>query len=415
MGELLVKIVYFGISRVAPAPGSTPLTVPGTVLGTPRYMAPEQAACDPDVDHRADLYAVGLILYHALSGMKPFSDISHGALLVAVLRGGPSPLRQISPGFPDEVYAVVEQASMRDREERYQNATALRRSIQRVLEVLPPAPERPRLTSDDDDVPTAIESGVNMTMAAAQPISARSTDSATISEIPSGRFTPSSLDAISDLVSRPGSEPDDRNEVLPDTRGSNQFQTYANTPSADLRASLEHLNDKNQRRSGPWPQYADSGSVDIDALENAYNTQSSLPAPPTLVLGGKRSPSGSYSSPSVMPPPEVQAKPSQAPAKQHEKHEKHEKHKKPRRWLLWIVSLIIGAIVVIGGLLVGLYVYRQYESYRDRQQGQMLTPEDLAPRALVERSGRYRRGEFEDRANLGDKLHQPEGLLDKAG
>ena len=46
-------------------------------------MAPEQASCEPDVDHRADLYSVGLILYHALSGVKPFADVSRGALPVA--------------------------------------------------------------------------------------------------------------------------------------------------------------------------------------------------------------------------------------------------------------------------------------------------------------------------------------------
>jgi serine/threonine-protein kinase len=199
-GGEVVKILDFGISKLALAPGKAPLTVPGTVLGTPRYMAPEQASCEPDVDQRADLYSLGLILYHALSGVKPFADVSRGALLVAVIRDGPRPLRFVRPGLPEAVYAVVEQSMEHKRDERFQSAVALGRSLQQVLERLPSAAApRPRLTHGDDFEATAIEASSDSTMRSAEPLDAPMTTPeaspvradpgrATIAEIPSGRF-----------------------------------------------------------------------------------------------------------------------------------------------------------------------------------------------------------------------------------
>src|SRR5262249_57128570 len=67
----LVKVLDFGIAKVLVAPGESHLTSSGALFGTPHYLAPEQAA-GSDVDHRADLYSLGVILYRMLTGRLPF-------------------------------------------------------------------------------------------------------------------------------------------------------------------------------------------------------------------------------------------------------------------------------------------------------------------------------------------------------
>src|SRR5206468_8749084 len=77
-------VTYFGVAKaVSQSKGSGTLTSLGMALGTPPYMAPEQAAGDPRVDHRADLYAVGALGYELLAGRPPFSGLSPQNLLAA--------------------------------------------------------------------------------------------------------------------------------------------------------------------------------------------------------------------------------------------------------------------------------------------------------------------------------------------
>jgi len=143
-GETVVKILDFGISRVTAADTSTKLTAPGMAVGTPRYMAPEQARCDPDVDRRADLYSVGAILYEALSGVKPYGDASPGTVLAEVVMRPPTPLREITPGLPEAVYEVVDWSMKRERSERFQTAEEASQALIASLEGRHIAPSRPR-------------------------------------------------------------------------------------------------------------------------------------------------------------------------------------------------------------------------------------------------------------------------------
>jgi len=86
-----VKLLDFGISRVLKVEQGPPvrLTQTGTILGTPFYMSPEQAQGQGDVDHRADLYAMGVMLYEALTGQLPIEAKNYNRLLVAVLTETP--------------------------------------------------------------------------------------------------------------------------------------------------------------------------------------------------------------------------------------------------------------------------------------------------------------------------------------
>ena len=96
----------------------TSLTAIGTSLGTPAYMAPEQAAADPGVDHRADIYALGIVLYEMLVGTPPFHGRSPQELLRAQLADAPPPIGARRYDVPAQLAALVEQCLEKDPSRR---------------------------------------------------------------------------------------------------------------------------------------------------------------------------------------------------------------------------------------------------------------------------------------------------------
>ncbi|RLB62917.1 MAG: hypothetical protein DRI90_08000 [Deltaproteobacteria bacterium] len=114
----LVKVLDFGISRLDDNAGK-PLTRTGMIMGTPAYMPPEQARGER-VDHRADIYAVGAIMYAALTGQVLFERDDPSATLVAVLTQEPERPRAIDPTIPEHLEFIIQKAIARDPEERYQ-------------------------------------------------------------------------------------------------------------------------------------------------------------------------------------------------------------------------------------------------------------------------------------------------------
>lgn len=117
-GNPIVKILDFGLSISS---SSKKLTKTGTVLGTPRYMAPEQIASAHGSDGRADVYALGVIAYEALSGDSPFVASDHGQLLGAILTGKVEPLAARRPDLPIGVVRAIEIAMARAVENRWQS------------------------------------------------------------------------------------------------------------------------------------------------------------------------------------------------------------------------------------------------------------------------------------------------------
>ena len=113
-----VKIVDFGIARMASAAG---VTATGVVIGTPGCMAPEQARGET-VDGRADLWALGVVLYEMLAGRAPFSGASLDETFYAVLHRAPEPLERLVPGLPPAVLRIVDRALRKDPVARYQQA-----------------------------------------------------------------------------------------------------------------------------------------------------------------------------------------------------------------------------------------------------------------------------------------------------
>jgi CheY-like chemotaxis protein len=117
----IVKLLDFGVAKqLAAVPGST-LTQTGTVLGTPTYMAPEQAR-GAVLDGRSDLYAVGAIMYEALAGVAPYTGDNYNALLFAILQGRPAPLAERRPDVDPELIAVISRAMATDPDARFQTA-----------------------------------------------------------------------------------------------------------------------------------------------------------------------------------------------------------------------------------------------------------------------------------------------------
>jgi serine/threonine protein kinase len=124
-GQVVPKLIDFGLAKDLGAPGAA-LTATNQRPGTVRYMAPEQARGAGDVDGRADLYAVGVLLYHALSGQWPYDVTSDPAWLDALVAGTPIvPLCARCPEVPSALAAVVDRALAGERTARYQGAQAM--------------------------------------------------------------------------------------------------------------------------------------------------------------------------------------------------------------------------------------------------------------------------------------------------
>jgi eukaryotic-like serine/threonine-protein kinase len=106
------------------------LTGVGAVIGTATYMPPEQAHAVP-VDERADVYALGAILYHVLAGVPPYRAKTAKELLRAVKTTAPPPIQEIQPGTPRDLVSIVTKAMARDPEARYPSARELAEELKR--------------------------------------------------------------------------------------------------------------------------------------------------------------------------------------------------------------------------------------------------------------------------------------------
>jgi eukaryotic-like serine/threonine-protein kinase len=128
------KIIDFGVARAAQQGGE--LTQAGSALGTPAYMAPEQAMGNPSLDGRADIFSVGAILHLLLTGKRLQEGRSdQEALVLAATRPAPS-LARSAPDLPAELVALVDRALSWDPRNRFQNAYEMRVAIDAVLRAL---------------------------------------------------------------------------------------------------------------------------------------------------------------------------------------------------------------------------------------------------------------------------------------
>jgi tetratricopeptide (TPR) repeat protein len=121
-------VADFGVAKAVSASsgdGGGSLTSLGVALGTPAYMAPEQAAADPHVDHRADIYAVGALVYEMLCGRPPFTAPTPQALLAAHITQAPDPVTRYRPTVSTQLNALVMRCLEKRAADRWQTAAEL--------------------------------------------------------------------------------------------------------------------------------------------------------------------------------------------------------------------------------------------------------------------------------------------------
>ncbi|MGO9127824.1 MAG: protein kinase domain-containing protein [Terriglobales bacterium] len=142
------KILDFGLAKLTPqgshmvdgsaatvgtlaAVSADQLTTPGTAMGTIGYMSPEQARGEP-LDHRSDLFSLGVVLYEMATGKQPFSGATSAVVFEAILNRIPAPAVQSNPALPAQMEIVLNKALEKDRELRCQSAAELRADLRRL-------------------------------------------------------------------------------------------------------------------------------------------------------------------------------------------------------------------------------------------------------------------------------------------
>lgn len=150
-GPTMVKILDFGLSTSLT---SKKLTATGTILGTPRYMSPEQIASASSSGGQTDVYALGVIVYEALTGHSPFAASDHGQLLGAILTGRIEPLSNVRPDVGAELEQVVLRGMARSTDERYRTPSEFARAFSALARGGPRGaalPKRPQFTAPPTD------------------------------------------------------------------------------------------------------------------------------------------------------------------------------------------------------------------------------------------------------------------------
>ncbi|HMJ07901.1 MAG TPA: protein kinase, partial [Pyrinomonadaceae bacterium] len=135
--DLIVKVLDFGLAKPSSGLGSTgdtenDKTIPGTVMGSARYMSPEQARGLP-VDERTDIWSLGVVLYELLAGAAPFNGNTAADTIAAVIYHEPEPVWKLMPNVPVELQRIVRKALQKERDERYQSVKDLALDIRDVL------------------------------------------------------------------------------------------------------------------------------------------------------------------------------------------------------------------------------------------------------------------------------------------
>jgi hypothetical protein len=156
-GDGRIKILDFGLARLAcsvEAGGLTSLTTPGSLMGTPDYVAPEQLSDARSVDIRADLYSLGCTLYHLISGQVPFPGGNEISKALRHTNEAPRSLSSVRPDVPEALSAVVDRLMSKDPDQRYQTPAEAARALE------PFALETPTLSEIETTIPIELPPGL---------------------------------------------------------------------------------------------------------------------------------------------------------------------------------------------------------------------------------------------------------------
>jgi tRNA A-37 threonylcarbamoyl transferase component Bud32 len=129
-----VKVLDFGIAKFREA-GAQGITRTGHTMGTPHYMAPEQAQAHKNLDHRADIYSLGVILFHAITGSLPYDDDSFPMLMIKLIQYPAPRLRQLVPNVPPALDDLVDRMLAKDPNARPATCREVRQALAAFKEV----------------------------------------------------------------------------------------------------------------------------------------------------------------------------------------------------------------------------------------------------------------------------------------
>jgi serine/threonine protein kinase len=126
------QITDFGIARM---PGSAVKTLTGVVLGSPRYMSPEQVV-GKDIDHRSDIFSLGVVMYETLTGKAPFDGATLTGIMYATVNTHPEPPSGANPASPKMLDLILEKALAKDVDRRYQSMREFHNDLREVRRML---------------------------------------------------------------------------------------------------------------------------------------------------------------------------------------------------------------------------------------------------------------------------------------
>ena len=145
-GEM-VKLVDFGISKILTREDGIRLTQTGTTLGTPQYMSMEQLCGAKDLDGRVDVYALGVMLYEILAGVRPYDGFTYEEVILKVASTTPAPLESLRGDLPAGLVHLVARAMERDRDARIGSMAEVRLALAELLGQGRPSGAAPRLST----------------------------------------------------------------------------------------------------------------------------------------------------------------------------------------------------------------------------------------------------------------------------
>ncbi|MBA2379224.1 MAG: serine/threonine-protein kinase [Blastocatellia bacterium] len=168
--DLIVKVLDFGLAKSRDVLGgldgsASSKTVPGTVMGSARYMSPEQAR-GLEVDERTDIWSLGVVLWEMLVGAAPFDGETTADTIAAVIYKDPVPPRHLADSLPQEVQRILKKALQKEREARYQSVSELAEDVKILLLEIEHANSGGRKghttsSSDFNENPTMLHSAVS--------------------------------------------------------------------------------------------------------------------------------------------------------------------------------------------------------------------------------------------------------------
>ena len=127
----IVQIMDFGLAKLYSKGNVSRLTKAGTTMGTMGYMSPEQVQ-GQDVDHRTDIFSLGVVLYELLAGESPFKGMHETAIMYEIVNVDPPPIATVKEGIDPDLDKLILECLEKDKDERFQSAKELARSLRKL-------------------------------------------------------------------------------------------------------------------------------------------------------------------------------------------------------------------------------------------------------------------------------------------